>query len=163
MAKFVLNIYQLKIAEYIAKNLEGTKDTYNYLCTLYDLYLKYVLNYLCIFVILKYLILGPINYLVNYLYSILAQIIIIWINWLLTSSISMWIIISSMYYFFSRQEIFFNQINNMIVAFHIFNYNCNLDSLFSLELKCLRERNSSNLQKYYESKHHQKKPLQSGG
>lgn len=34
---------------------------------------------------------------------------------------------------------------------------------FSLELKCLKERSSANLLKYYESKDHQKKQIQSGG
>lgn len=32
-----------------------------------------------------------------------------------------------------------------------------------MELKCLKERNTANLQKYYESKNHQKKQIQSGG
>lgn len=34
---------------------------------------------------------------------------------------------------------------------------------FRIELKCLKERCSLNLQRYYESKNHQKKQIQSGG
>jgi hypothetical protein len=40
MAKFVLNIYHLKIQEYIASKLSSKLDSYNYLRTLYDLYFR---------------------------------------------------------------------------------------------------------------------------
>lgn len=43
MAKFVLNIYHLKIQEYIAGKLSAKLDTYGYLQTLYEFYSKYVL------------------------------------------------------------------------------------------------------------------------
>ncbi|KAL3287234.1 hypothetical protein HHI36_001711 [Cryptolaemus montrouzieri] len=42
-------------------------------------------------------------------------------------------------------------------------FNKYIDNYIHPELKCLKERNTANLQKYYESKNHQKKPLQSGG
>lgn len=38
-----------------------------------------------------------------------------------------------------------------------------LDSYISLELKCIREMSAVTLQKYYESKNHQKKQIQTGG
>lgn len=40
MAKFVLNIYQLKLVEYIDDKLNSKLGTYNYLQTLYELYSK---------------------------------------------------------------------------------------------------------------------------
>ncbi|XP_045471199.1 exocyst complex component 5 [Harmonia axyridis] len=109
MAKFVLNIYQLKIAEFIAKNLDGTKDIYVYLCTLYDLYMK-------------------------------------------TNQLSTELSVFN----FGTDSNYLEKLTNNI-------FNKYVDNYINLELKCLRERNSANLQKYYESKHHQKKPLQSGG
>lgn len=42
-------------------------------------------------------------------------------------------------------------------------FNKHIDNYIELELKNLKARNSSNLQKYYESKNHQKKPIQTGG
>ncbi|KAJ8975924.1 hypothetical protein NQ317_014884 [Molorchus minor] len=41
MAKFVLNIYQLKIAEYIDQRLNSKLGSYSYLQTLYELYSKF--------------------------------------------------------------------------------------------------------------------------
>ncbi|XP_066993895.1 exocyst complex component 5 isoform X4 [Anabrus simplex] len=38
-----------------------------------------------------------------------------------------------------------------------------LDSYISVETKCLKEKSAAVLQKYYESKNHQKKPIQTGG
>lgn len=109
MAKFVLNIYQLKIHEYIGQILDNKLDSYNYLCTLYDLYSK-----------------------VNQLSNDLAQ---------------------------------FNLGNDSNYLIKLTNniFNKYIDNYISIELKCLRDRCSFNLQKYYESKNHQKKIIQSGG
>lgn len=40
MAKFVLNIYHLKIQEHIESKLTSKLDSFNYLRTLYELYFK---------------------------------------------------------------------------------------------------------------------------
>lgn len=42
MAKFVLNLINLKLREYIEEKLPDTLDNYVYIQTLYDLYSKYV-------------------------------------------------------------------------------------------------------------------------
>lgn len=44
MAKFILNIYQLKIREYIDGKLGAKLDTYAYLKTLFEFYSKLVCN-----------------------------------------------------------------------------------------------------------------------
>jgi hypothetical protein len=38
-----------------------------------------------------------------------------------------------------------------------------LDVFFSVETKCLKEKSAAVLHKYYESKNHQKKQIQTGG
>lgn len=38
-----------------------------------------------------------------------------------------------------------------------------IPKFFSVEVRSLKDRNAANLKKYYDSKSHQKKPLQSGG
>lgn len=109
MSKFILNIYHLKLNEYITNRLSQNLDTYNFLCVLFDLYSK-----------------------TNQLSSNLAALNIGYdIN-------------------------FMSKLTDNIFNKHIDNY-------IELELKNLKARNSSNLQKYYESKNHQKKPIQTGG
>lgn len=44
MAKFVLNIYKLKIAEYIDQRLNSKLGSYGFLQTLYELYSKLVIQ-----------------------------------------------------------------------------------------------------------------------
>ncbi|KAF2882433.1 hypothetical protein ILUMI_23752 [Ignelater luminosus] len=109
MAKFVLNIYHLKLQEYISERLSQKLDTYNYLRTLYELYSK-------------------------------------------TNQLSNDLAIFNM----GNDKNYLNKLTSKIFQKYIDNY-------LSLELKCLRERSSANLQKYYESKNHQKKQIQSGG
>ncbi|KAF5297093.1 hypothetical protein FQA39_LY02673 [Lamprigera yunnana] len=109
MAKFVLNIYHLKLQEYISQKLSQNLDTFNYLRTLYDLYSK-------------------------------------------TNQLSNDLSIFNM----GSDKNYLNKLTNKIFQSYMDNY-------LSLELKCLRERSSGNLQKYYESKNHQKKQIQSGG
>ncbi|KAB0803903.1 hypothetical protein PPYR_00873 [Photinus pyralis] len=109
MAKFVLNIYHLKLQEHISEQLSQNLDTYTYLRRLYDLYSK-----------------------TNQLSNDLAN------------------------FNMGSDKNYLNKLTNKIFQKYMDNY-------LSLELKCLRERSSANLQKYYESKNHQKKQIQSGG
>lgn len=109
MAKFVLNIYHLKLQEYISEKLSHNLDTLNYLRTLYDLYSK-------------------------------------------TNQLSNDLSIFNM----GNDKNYLNKLTNKIFQKYMDNY-------LILELKCLRERSLTNLQKYYESKNHQKKQIQSGG
>jgi hypothetical protein len=109
MAKFVLNIYHLKIQEYIASKLSSKLDSYNYLRTLYDLYFR-------------------------------------------TNQLSQELSIFNM----GNDKNYLNKLTSNI-------FNKYIDNYIALELKCLKERSSAYLQKYYESKNHQKKQIQSGG
>ncbi|CAH0550033.1 unnamed protein product [Brassicogethes aeneus] len=56
----------------------------------------------------------------------------------------------------SSDKNFLNKLTSNIFSKYIDNY-------IQLELKCLRGRCSTNLQRYYDSKNHQKKQIQSGG
>ncbi|XP_057655037.1 exocyst complex component 5 [Diorhabda carinulata] len=109
MAKFVLNIYQLKLVEYIEQRLNSKLGTYSYLQTLYELYSKtnQLSNDLSVFNM------GNDK---NYLAKLTTNI-----------------------------------------------FNKYINDYITMELKCLKDKCSSNLQKYYESKNHQKKQIQSGG
>ncbi|XP_017785913.1 PREDICTED: exocyst complex component 5 isoform X2 [Nicrophorus vespilloides] len=109
MAKFILNIYHLKLQEYISGKLSQKMDIYSYLCILYELYSK-------------------------------------------TNQLSIGLAALDMGY----DLIFLNKLTSNIFSKHIENY-------IEHELKCFKERSSANLQKYYESKNHQKKQIQSGG
>ncbi|CAH1958196.1 unnamed protein product [Acanthoscelides obtectus] len=109
MAKFVLNLYQLKIAEYIEQKLNSKLGTYGYLQTLFELYSK-------------------------------------------TNQLSNDLGIFNM----GNDKNFLIKLTTNIFNKHISDY-------ITMELKCLKERCSANLQKYYESKGHQKKQIQSGG
>ncbi|KAJ3665408.1 hypothetical protein Zmor_000904 [Zophobas morio] len=109
MAKFVLNIYHLKIQEYIASKLSSKLDSYNYLKTLYELYFR-------------------------------------------TNQLSQELSVFNM----GSDKNYLNKLTSNI-------FNKYIDNYITLELKCLKERSSANLQRYYESKNHQKKQIQSGG
>lgn len=109
MAKFVLNLYQLKLADYIESRLNSKVGSYEYLQILYELYSKTNLfsNELSI-----YNLGNDKNYLTK-----------------LTTNI----------------------------------FNKYISDYIQIELKCLKERCTANLQRYYEGKNHQKKQIQSGG
>ncbi|XP_018570969.1 exocyst complex component 5 [Anoplophora glabripennis] len=109
MAKFVLNIYQLKIAEYIDQQLSTKLGSYGYLQTLFELYSK-------------------------------------------TNQLSNDLSIFNM----GNDKNYLNKLTTNIFHKYINDY-------ITMELKCLKERCSINLQRYYESKNHQKKQIQSGG
>nr|XP_023030240.1 exocyst complex component 5 isoform X1 [Leptinotarsa decemlineata] len=109
MAKFVLNIYQLKIVEYIDQRLGPNLGSYNYLQTLFELYSK-----------------------TNQLSSNLST------------------------FNLGNDKNYLTKLTTNI-------FNKYVNEYITIELKCLKERCSANLQKYYESKHHQKKQIQSGG
>lgn len=109
MAKFVLNIYHLKIQEYITSKLDTKLDSFTFLRTLYELYSK-------------------------------------------TNQLSNDLKIFQM----GNDSNYLSKLTSNIFNKHIDNY-------IGLELKCLKERSTINLQKYYESKNHQKKQIQYGG
>ncbi|KAJ8941941.1 hypothetical protein NQ318_013274 [Aromia moschata] len=109
MAKFVLNIYQLKIAEYIDQMLNSKLGSYSYLQTLYELYSK-----------------------TNQLSNDLSM------------------------FNLGNDKNYLNKLTTNIFQKYINDY-------ISIEIKCLKDRCSANLHKYYESKNHQKKHIQSGG
>ncbi|XP_044265704.1 exocyst complex component 5 [Tribolium madens] len=109
LAKFVLNLYHLKLQEYIASKLSSKLDSYNYLKTLYELYDR-------------------------------------------TNQLSQDLSVFNM----GSDKNYLNKLTSNI-------FNKYIDNYITLELKCLKERSSANLQRYYESKNHQKKQIQSGG
>ncbi|KAL1514248.1 hypothetical protein ABEB36_003535 [Hypothenemus hampei] len=109
MAKFVLNLYQLKLTDYVQSRLNSKLGTYEYLQLLYELYSKT-------------------NQFSNEL---------------------------SMYNLGNDQN-FLTKLTLKIFTVYISDY-------IQIELKCLKEHCTINLQKYYESKNHQKKQIQSGG
>ncbi|EFA06250.1 exocyst complex component 5 [Tribolium castaneum] len=109
LAKFVLNLYHLKLQEYIASKLSSKLDSYNYLKTLYELYDR-------------------------------------------TNQLSQDLSVFNM----GSDKNYLNKLTSNI-------FNKYIDNYIALELKCLKERSSANLQRYYESKNHQKKQIQSGG
>lgn len=109
MAKFVLNIYQLKLVEYIDDKLNSKLGTYNYLQTLYELYSK-------------------------------------------TNQLSNDLSVFNM----GNDKNYLRKLTTNI-------FNKYINDYITMELKCLKDRCSANLQKYYESKNHQKKQIQSGG
>ncbi|CAG9813813.1 unnamed protein product [Phaedon cochleariae] len=109
MAKFVLNIYQLKLMEYIGQRLDSKLGSYNYLQTLFELYSK-------------------------------------------TNQLSNDLAVFNM----GNDKNYLSKLTTNI-------FNKYLNDYILIETKCLKERCVTNLQKYYESKNHQKKPIQSGG
>ncbi|CAG9859830.1 unnamed protein product [Phyllotreta striolata] len=109
MAKFVLNIYQLKLVEYIDQKLNSKLGTYSYLQTLYELYSK-------------------------------------------TNNLSSELTVFHM----GNDKNYLTKLTTNI-------FNKYINDYISMELKCLKDRCSTSLQKYYDSKSHQKKQIQSGG
>ncbi|XP_050301731.1 exocyst complex component 5 isoform X2 [Anthonomus grandis grandis] len=109
MAKFVLNLYQLKLSEYIESRLNAKIGTYAYLEILYELYSK-------------------------------------------TNQFSNELSV----YNLGNDQNYLQKLTTKIFSKYIKDY-------IKIELKWLKERSSSTLQKYYESKNHHKKPIQSGG
>ncbi|XP_066143418.1 exocyst complex component 5 [Euwallacea fornicatus] len=109
MAKFVLNLYQLKLADYVQQRLGSKVGSYEYLHILYEMYSKT-------------------NQFSNEL---------------------------SMYNMGNDQN-YLNKLTTKLFSQYISDY-------IQIELKCLKERCAGNLQKYYDSKNHQKKTIQSGG
>ncbi|XP_012254830.1 exocyst complex component 5 [Athalia rosae] len=109
MAKFVLNIYHLRLQKYIVAKLADRTDSDKYLKNLYDLYSKTVK----ISNELKHFDMGT-------------------------------------------DEAYLAKLTRNIFQKH-------LDSYISIETKSLREKSAALLIKYYESKNHQKKQLQTGG
>ncbi|XP_060520245.1 exocyst complex component 5 [Cylas formicarius] len=109
MSKFILNLYQFKLADYIDCKLNAKLGSYNYLQVLYELYSK-------------------------------------------TSQFSNDLGI----YNLGSDKNYFNKLTSNIFNKYISDY-------IQIELKCLKERCAANLQKYYETKNHHKKQIQSGG
>ncbi|XP_066245163.1 exocyst complex component 5 [Euwallacea similis] len=109
MAKFVLNLYQLKLADYVQQRLGSKIGSYEYLQILYEMYSKT-------------------NQFSNEL---------------------------SMYNMGNDQN-YLSKLTTKLFSQYISDY-------IQIELKCLKERCTGNLQKYYDSKNHQKKTIQSGG
>lgn len=110
MAKFVLNIYQLKLKKHIVSSLSSDKaDTDKYLKNLMELYTRTVE---------------------------------------LSSELSC--------FKMGTDDTFLNRLTHTIFQKY-------LDSYISIEVKGLKEKCTLLLQKYYDSKDHQKKQIQSGG
>lgn len=109
MAKFVLNIYHLKLQKYIVPSLSDRSDTDKYLKNLYELYSRTVK---------------------------------------LSNDLS--------HFQMGNDNTYLSKLTMNIFQKY-------LDSYISVETKCLKEKNAAVLQKYYESKNHQKKQLQTGG
>ncbi|KAF7265194.1 hypothetical protein GWI33_021387 [Rhynchophorus ferrugineus] len=109
MAKFVLNLYQLKLSNYIDSRLGAKMGSHTYLQILYELYYKTnnFSNELSVFN------LGSDK---NYLTKLTTNI-----------------------------------------------FNKHISEYIQIELKSLKERCAINLQRYYDTKNHQKKQIQSGG
>lgn len=109
MAKFVLNIYHLRLQKYVVAKLADRTDSDKYLKNLYDLYSK-------------------------------------------TLKISNELRRFDM----GTDEAYLAKLTRNIFQKH-------LDSYISIETKSLKEKSAALLIKYYESKNHQKKQLQTGG
>ncbi|KAH1007040.1 hypothetical protein HUJ04_004322 [Dendroctonus ponderosae] len=109
MAKFVLNLYQLKLSDYVESRLSSKVGSYEYLQILYELYSK-----------------------TNQFSSELSV------------------------YNLGSDQNYLTKLTTKI-------FNKYINDYIQIELKCLRERCTHNLQKYYDSKSHQKKQIQSGG
>lgn len=109
MAKFVLNIYHLKLQKYIVASLSDRSDTDRYLKNLYDLYSRTVK---------------------------------------LSNDLS--------HFQMGNDSMYLSKLTMIIFQKY-------LDSYISVETKCLKEKSAAVLHKYYESKNHQKKQIQTGG
>lgn len=109
MAKFVLNIYHLKLQKYIVASLSDRSDTDRYLKNLYDLYSRTVK---------------------------------------LSNDLS--------HFQMGNDNMYLSKLTMNIFQKY-------LDSYISVEIKCLKEKSAAILHKYYESKNHQKKQIQTGG
>lgn len=109
MAKFVLNIYHLKLQKYIVTSLLDRSDIDRYLKNLYDLYSRTVK---------------------------------------LSNDLS--------HFEMGNDNMYLSKLTMNIFQ------KC-LDSYISVEIKCLKEKSAAILHKYYESKNHQKKQIQTGG
>ncbi|XP_069683287.1 exocyst complex component 5 [Periplaneta americana] len=109
MAKFVLNIYHLKLQKCIVSNLSDRSDTDKYLKNLYDLYSRTVK---------------------------------------LSNDLS--------HFQMGNDSTYLSKLTMNIFQKY-------LDSYISVETKCLKEKSAATLHRYYESKNHQKKQIQSGG
>jgi hypothetical protein len=109
MAKFVLNIYHLKLQKYIVTSLLDRSDTDRYLKNLYDLYSRTVK---------------------------------------LSNDLS--------HFEMGNDNMYLSKLTMNIFQKY-------LDSYISVEIKCLKEKSAAILHKYYESKNHQKKQIQTGG
>lgn len=109
MAKFVLNIYHLKLQKYIVTSLSDRSDTDRYLKNLYDLYSRTVK---------------------------------------LSNDLS--------HFQMGNDNMYLSKLTMNIFQKY-------LDSYISVETKCLKEKSAAILHKYYESKNHQKKQIQTGG
>ncbi|XP_046434817.1 exocyst complex component 5 [Neodiprion fabricii] len=109
MAKFVLNIYHLRLQKYVVAKLTDRTDSDKYLKNLYDLYSKTIK---------------------------------------LSNDLKP--------FDMGTDEAYLAKLTRNIFQKH-------LDSYISIETKSLREKSASLLIKYYESKNHQKKQLQTGG
>ncbi|KAH0566576.1 exocyst complex component 5 [Cotesia glomerata] len=109
MAKFVLNIYHLRLQKYTVAKLADRSDNDKYLSNLYDLYSKTIK-----------------------LSTDLKQ------------------------FDMGTDEAYLTKLTRNIFQKH-------LDTYISLELKALREKSTSLLVEYYDSKNHQKKQIQTGG
>jgi len=109
MAKFVLNIYHLKLQKYIVTSLLDRSDTDRYLKNLYDLYSRTVK---------------------------------------LSNELS--------HFEMGNDNMYLSKLTMNIFQKY-------LESYISVEIKCLKEKSAAILHKYYESKNHQKKQIQTGG
>lgn len=109
MAKFVLNIYHLKLQKFIVSNLSDRSDTDKYLKNLYESYSRTVK---------------------------------------LSNDLS--------HFQMGNDSTYLSKLTLNIFQKY-------LDSYISVETKCLKEKSAATLHRYYESKNHQKKQIQSGG
>ncbi|KAJ9578780.1 hypothetical protein L9F63_004988 [Diploptera punctata] len=110
MAKFVLNIYHLKLQKYIVASLSDRSDT--------DRYLKKL--------------------------------------WIMLYKITVKLSNDLLHFQMGNDNTYLSKLTMNIFQKY-------LDSYISVETKCLKEKNAAVLQKYYDSKNHQKKQLQTGG
>ncbi|XP_030759414.1 exocyst complex component 5 [Sitophilus oryzae] len=109
MAKFVLNLYQLKLSDYIDSKLSAKMGSHGYLQMLYELYSK-------------------------------------------TNQFSNELSV----YNLGNDKNYLTKLTSNIFTKHISEY-------IQIELKSLKDRCATNLQRYYDTKNHQKKQIQSGG
>ncbi|KAK7869410.1 hypothetical protein R5R35_000706 [Gryllus longicercus] len=109
MAKYVLNIYHLRLQKYASEHLADRSDADRYLRNLYDLYSRTVM---------------------------------------LSKDLSR--------FKMGNDHTYLNKLTRNIFQKY-------LDSYISVETKCLKEKCAGVLQKYYDSKNHQKKQIQTGG